>query len=485
MVGAIAILLLALTMLGSGSGLNRGDALFYAIYQFGVIALVVLAPLLTADVISRERREGTLDLLFLTPLTATKLVFAKFATQLFRLLSIWAVLIPLSVVPFLSGGLAPVDVLRMLLLELTAILIALSAGMLASVFSKRALPATLLALTFTSLFLWIDWELLDIQRINSPGSNRWSTEVILTTNLVIVLLGSIFALLRIARLLIKQRDVEENSPRRIWFRQTFLAPRFWRQKFNRTMRQRMNRNPLIWLEYRTAWSRVGRTAMIGGVILVESLLLASEWAIQELPSVHVLMGFVILVVLAITSASSFQREKESGAFELLLVAPFTEFSLIYGRLRAVWSYYTPVVLTLFVLVVFAFSVGIDWGISSYYLEYDSSGSEGARFWSGAASFVTIPIAGLFFALRLKHLITTLIATIAFGFVLPMYFWTIVEAVLLYCSRWFFESGFVGMLVHPFENGIFPWISASLALHVGLCAYFLAKTHQRLKSRNFN
>ena len=48
---------------------NLNTALFVAIW--------VLAPLLTADCISRERREGTLGLLFLTPLTSRGIVIGK------------------------------------------------------------------------------------------------------------------------------------------------------------------------------------------------------------------------------------------------------------------------------------------------------------------------------------------------------------------------------------------------------------------------
>ena len=41
------------------------------------MAIWVLVPLLVADCLSRERREGTLGLLFLTPLTANDIVIAK------------------------------------------------------------------------------------------------------------------------------------------------------------------------------------------------------------------------------------------------------------------------------------------------------------------------------------------------------------------------------------------------------------------------
>src|SRR5438309_5797837 len=56
-------------MLGARLFGNLNAMLFAAIW--------ILVPLLTADCISREKREGTLGLLFLTPLTAHGIVVGK------------------------------------------------------------------------------------------------------------------------------------------------------------------------------------------------------------------------------------------------------------------------------------------------------------------------------------------------------------------------------------------------------------------------
>jgi ABC-type transport system involved in cytochrome c biogenesis permease component len=56
------------------------------------------------------------------------------------------------------------------------------------------------------------------------------------------------------------------------------------------------------------------------------------------------MAFALALVMGFTAASTFRKERECGALELLLVAPFSEMQLIMGRLCAVWSYYKSILL---------------------------------------------------------------------------------------------------------------------------------------------
>jgi len=63
--------------LAEATGPDMGRQLFGALHWSLLCAIWVLVPMLTADCISKERREGTLPLLFLTPLTAREIVYAK------------------------------------------------------------------------------------------------------------------------------------------------------------------------------------------------------------------------------------------------------------------------------------------------------------------------------------------------------------------------------------------------------------------------
>ena len=85
----------------------------------GLICLVV--PLMTADCIAREKREGTLGLLFLTPLTAGGIVMGKGLAQALRALTLWVSVAPVLAIPFVMGGIGWADASAFLALEFSAL----------------------------------------------------------------------------------------------------------------------------------------------------------------------------------------------------------------------------------------------------------------------------------------------------------------------------------------------------------------------------
>ena len=220
----IGIAVLWLSLRNLGAGLNAGGKVFNAVHVATVLLLMVLTPLLTADTISREKREGTLDLLFLTSLTSMKFVATKFASQFIRILSVWAVFIPLSIIPLLSGGVLLSDVQLMLIIELTVILLGLSAGLLASVLSKRMLAALVLSLFFSGAFLWLD--VLFVNSSALPGVNLNPASGVKTygLNLLFVILVTILILHWIARLLTSTKQTQCETAAQRWFRTVFLTP---------------------------------------------------------------------------------------------------------------------------------------------------------------------------------------------------------------------------------------------------------------------
>src|SRR5438874_12832017 len=77
---------------------NLNTALFVTIW--------LLVPLLTADCLSRERREGTLGILFLTPLTARALIISIGLIHSLRALTKDLAALPMLAVQFLRGRVA-------------------------------------------------------------------------------------------------------------------------------------------------------------------------------------------------------------------------------------------------------------------------------------------------------------------------------------------------------------------------------------------
>src|SRR2546421_7589491 len=147
-IGAIIGVMALVDLRGAPSEL--GGRLFSALNATLFLSIWIFVPLLTADTISREKREGTLGLLFLTPLTPIGIVFGKSLIHTLRAITLFLAVLPALALPFLLGGLTWKDCVVSLLLNSSALVLALAAGLLASTLatdSRRAL-ALALALSF-------------------------------------------------------------------------------------------------------------------------------------------------------------------------------------------------------------------------------------------------------------------------------------------------------------------------------------------------
>src|SRR5437667_3567290 len=130
--GAAALLLTSLFFgLNHGFEPNLGGRLFAALHLTLFIAIWILVPLLTADCLSRERREGTLGLLFLTRLQASDIVVAKGLAHGLRAMTLWLAVLPVATIPFLLGGLSWSEAILSVMINLSAMCWALAAGLLA------------------------------------------------------------------------------------------------------------------------------------------------------------------------------------------------------------------------------------------------------------------------------------------------------------------------------------------------------------------
>src|SRR5262245_29231666 len=107
---------------------------------------------MTADCISRERREGTLPLLLLTRLTGRDIVRAKATAHGLRALTLGLAAVPVMVVPFVLGGVDWMEVGVSVAVQLSSFCWALAAGMLATSHT-HSLRSALVWAVLWSLFL--------------------------------------------------------------------------------------------------------------------------------------------------------------------------------------------------------------------------------------------------------------------------------------------------------------------------------------------
>jgi ABC-type Na+ efflux pump permease subunit len=123
---------------------------------------------------------------------------------------------------------------------------------------------------------------------------------------------------------------------------------------------------------------------------------------------------LLLGSLALCAAGSFRRERENGVLELLLISPLEVRQILGGRLLGIWSQFLPGTALLFGCWIYLFeSLG---RINSPEL---TMGWFLGNLAIAASNFLVLPIVGLYFSLRYKHLLPAFLATVAIGAVAPL------------------------------------------------------------------
>ncbi len=493
----VTAMLLASLLFGMENGFSpdRGAALFASLHLTLFMAIWILVPLLTADCISRERREGTLGLLFLTPLTANGVVLAKGLAHGVRALSLWLAVLPVLVVPILLGGVSWTQVMLTVLINLNAILWALAAGLLASalnkiwirsliqagclsvcffvcmgfvageflapVFSRRALSLGYGSFIFSlvsgigfvtnSLGIWPAY-----LRLNA-SSGMLLAMVELTVFSFGVLAAAIFFAGRRIRTVWQE---EPPSERVIWWRNTFCTPVVWVGFFKRWMRRKLERNPVGWLEQRTWTGRLVTWGWFAVIVSVYSAAFSDSTLFRSFSGLQHLCAWSIAVTIGASASGSFQRERENGVLELLLVSTVGESAIVWGRLRGLWGQFLP-------------TVGLLLGVWLYFLGFFGELHDGEAILYYAGTFLTLPVIGLYYSLRCRNFIYALLCTLAVGLLVPLVLPPVVA--------------FIWSLFDP-DNVYFSWRMRlsiwCVMCEFGLAAFLLPRLINRLHNRSF-
>ncbi len=153
--GAMVLMIGPVLMDPSLPPAQTGSRLFYTLNAVAFVAIWLLVPLTMADCVSREKREGTLGLLFLTSLRPTTIVGGKCLIHGWRAFTLLLAMIPIWFFPVLLGGVAWQDIVLALMLNGGAVALAMAAGLLATAFFKDGTRVMLMAEVFSLLLgLW-------------------------------------------------------------------------------------------------------------------------------------------------------------------------------------------------------------------------------------------------------------------------------------------------------------------------------------------
>jgi len=121
---------------------RRSGPMVFEICSISILlGCLLIGAMDTADCISRERREGTLGLLFLTNLSSAEIVAGKFCSKGLALIYPLLATLPILALPVLLGGITFGHFWRTVLALVNAIFFAMAAGFMASALCVRQFPA--------------------------------------------------------------------------------------------------------------------------------------------------------------------------------------------------------------------------------------------------------------------------------------------------------------------------------------------------------
>jgi ABC-type transport system involved in multi-copper enzyme maturation permease subunit len=407
---------------------QMGAVLFDRIHSLLLCLMCAIIPALTADCLAREQREGTLGLLFLTPLTASGIVLGKILAQTFRALTAWLAVMPVLTIPFLTGGVSWTDLIGLLVIELSVACLGLAAGVLASsLTANRVLAFTLAYLLMAAFMLWFG--------IFGESDLTSATSALLTHNAyklqpipeVFDLVARDFmmaALILVVALRFAgwrvQRSWQDQIPsaRRQNLLRHYCTP-VLKRWFVRSMRRALERNPIAWLQQYSWKARTTKWGLCLLVVMAESAVLSGNAYFNGDSHVMAILLLLVAAAYLFAGVNGFFHEKKSGALELILVSPLSVKQIIFGRVWGLWRQFFPAV---FLLLASDILLRATIPGQSLFFYYSSFGWD--MNWDNTwmmdleigAVFLTLPVVATCFALNFKNLfvVSALTAALVLG-----------------------------------------------------------------------
>lgn len=339
----------------SGRGTGSGWAQLTTVGWLAFAACVVAGPLLASDTLSREKRQGTLGLLFLTDLSPQAVLWGKLTALLVRTSSMALASVPILALSVPFGAVTPgrVAALAAVLLHTLLWSLAISVFFSACCTDGRSSMA-LSSFVVGAITLWA-WRMPELPVGTSPGGPWTLTPLVLPPVGVLLSplallrcvlapgftlagalrepavllslgtqLGTTFVALALAGVLLA-RSWRETRPAGA------LAPGIIRMPWRplgarrcRPGRQRawLERSPWSWLAQRRVWHRR----------LMQGVFIALPWVAlglgaREDPDLWLVFlwgaQFLLKVLLASEAAHLFVEHRRGGLFELVLTTPLS------------------------------------------------------------------------------------------------------------------------------------------------------------------
>jgi ABC-type transport system involved in cytochrome c biogenesis permease component len=330
---------------GWGGGAWRpGKALFDTLTALLFLLCLVEGVRQTADCISKEKRDGTLGLLFLTDLHGLDVVLGKLVATSLGTFYMLLAAFPAMALALLAGGLTAGEFWRTQLVLLNTLFLGVAAGMWASARHHReyrALTAGLGLVFGLAVFPWlVEWPL---RRLGLPSVSPWVALVLADDKDYRVYASHFWSTLAATHALAWALLVAAGRKVQATWREepepvaTPVPPEVSTSSLPlrppRAWRLAVARNPAAWLADRLPTHR--------GLVWVSILLLTLSGGGPR-PGLGLgrmfLWGTALIpcLVLAYVATRSFAVARRDGAMELLLSTPLSPRAIVDAHWQALW-----------------------------------------------------------------------------------------------------------------------------------------------------
>lgn len=373
-----------------------GMMAFQIVAPFQLVVLMFLAAIAAANQICHEKDRRTFDLLLLTELSNSQIVFGKYIAGLLNVLQLFIAGIPLLLLLTLLGGVAPHQVLAVSLVTGSTLLWSAAVGTTVAFWREKTFQT--LAVIALSLVLWcIIWEPVSAGLI--PGVPReyatyasplravWEAcqpPVTVADNTLQIPFyysagASVFALLLCLLSVFRLRvwnPSRQVQPRLTDDEAERLASEELGTKGSwkvRTARPMWN-NPVLWREMCT-WAYGKKVLVIRIAYFVLALMISAQLyqsvqagelfgrstLSEELlpPAAKTLapLFLVSLVLLNALAVNSITNERDGQALDLLLVTEISSWEFLFGKILGVFYVAKEMLLTPLALCLYLCFVG--------------------------------------------------------------------------------------------------------------------------------
>jgi ABC-type transport system involved in multi-copper enzyme maturation permease subunit len=331
----------------------QGGSMLFRVLSFYALGLCLFAGVfLSADVLSEEKRGGTLGLLFLTDLKGYDVVLGKFCAVWLKAFYALLSLLPVLALGLLLGGVTGGEFWRVSLALVNALFVSLAMGMLVSAYgrsSQSVLAGTfILLLVFAAapiiadsmlgllgwgpLFSWFS----PAYPFSQSGDSAFRAQAAhfwigLVMSHAVGWLGLVLAAV------VLPRRWQDKSRAAVTLRMT--APQ--REQVRRRAARLLESSPVVWLVQKSGEGRFWSGGRALPLVLASVALLISILGAQWAGAGQMITGWLmwpatlgVKLLLAAQACRLFVEGRRSGLLELLVCSPLSSQEIISGQWRA-------------------------------------------------------------------------------------------------------------------------------------------------------